>query len=202
MGRYTGAKGRINRRLATMVYESAGAIRAAERRETPPGMYGRRKKMTTYGAGFAEKQKMKHYYGIREAQLRRYFELARKTKGNTGETLLLLCERRLDNVVRRAGFVHTRPQARQGIVHSHFQLNGRTVSTPSIVVNAGDVITVRNRPNLQNVYRLTVEAATLPRCDWISFEPASLKAIVTSLPGSVDISLPVDIGQIVTFMAR
>ena len=105
MGRYTGAKGRINRRLATMVYESAGAIRALERRETPPGMYGRRKKVTTYGAAFAEKQKMKHYYGIREAQFRRYFELARKTKGNTGETLMLLCERRLDNVVRRAGFV-------------------------------------------------------------------------------------------------
>jgi small subunit ribosomal protein S4 len=202
MGRYTGAKGRINRRLATMVYESAGAVRALERRETPPGMYGRRKKMTTYGAGFAEKQKMKHYYGIREAQLRRYFELARKTKGNTGETLLLLCERRLDNVVRRAGFVHTRPQARQGIVHSHFQLNGRTVSTPSIVVNAGDVITVRNRPNLQNVYRLTVEAGSLSRCDWISFEPASLKAIVTSLPGSGDVSCPVDIGQIITFLAR
>jgi small subunit ribosomal protein S4 len=202
MGRYTGAKGRVNRRLATMVYESAGAIRAAERRETPPGMYGRRKKMTTFGSAFAEKQKMKHYYGMREAQLRRYFELARKTKGNTGETLMLLCERRLDNVIRRAGFVHTRPQARQGIVHSHFQLNGRTVSTPSIIVNAGDVITVRNRPNLQNVYRLIVESATLPRCDWISFEPASLKAIVTSLPGSVDISLPVDVGQIVTFMAR
>jgi len=202
MGRYTGAKGRINRRLSTMVYESAGAVRALERRETPPGMYGRRKKMTTYGSAFAEKQKMKHYYGVREAQLRRYFELARKTKGNTGETLLLLCERRLDNVVRRAGFVHSRPQARQGIVHSHFQLNGRTVSTPSIVVNAGDVITVRNRPNLQNVYLATIESGTQPRCDWISFDPASLKAIVTSLPGSNDISVPVDIGQIVTFMAR
>ena len=162
MGRYTGAKGRINRRLATMVYESAGAVRALERRETPPGMYGRRKKMTTYGAAFAEKQKMKHYYGVREAQLRRYFELARKTKGNTGQTLMLLCERRLDNVVRRAGFVHSRPQARQGIVHSHFQLNGRTVSTPSIVVNAGDVITVRNRPNLQNVYRAAVESGHAP----------------------------------------
>jgi len=202
MGRYTGAKGRINRRLATMVYESAGAVRALERRETPPGMYGRRKKMTTYGSAFAEKQKMKHYYGVREAQLRRYFELARKTKGNTGQTLMLLCERRLDNVVRRAGFVHTRPQARQGIVHSHFQLNGRTVSTPSIVVNAGDVITVRNRPNLQNMYRLVVESSTMPRCEWISFDPAALKAIVTSLPGSNDISVPVDIGQIVTFMAR
>ena len=202
MGRYTGPKGRINRRLAAMVYESAGAVRAMERRETPPGMYGRRKKMSTFGAAFAEKQKIKFYYGIREAQFRRYFELARKTKGNTGETLLLLCERRLDNVVRRAGFVHTRPQARQGIVHSHFQVNGKTVSRPSIIVNAGDVVTVRNRPNLQTVYQTVVESSTAPRCDWISFDPASLKAVVTSLPGSTDISLPCDIGQVVAFMAR
>jgi small subunit ribosomal protein S4 len=202
MGRYTGPKGRVNRRLATLVYESSGSIRALERRETPPGMYGRRKKMSTYGAGFAEKQKIKHYYGMREAQLRRYFELARKTKGNTGETLMLLCERRLDNVVRRAGFVHTRPQARQGIVHSHFQVNGRTVSTPSIVVNAGDVITVRNRPNLQSVYQATVESGTSQRCEWIAFDPGALKAIVTSLPGSVDISLPVDVGQVVAFLGR
>ncbi len=202
MGRYTGPKGRINRRLASLVFESAGSVRALERRETPPGMYGRRKKLTTFGAAFAEKQKIKYYYGIREAQLRRYFELARKTKGNTGETLMLLCERRLDNVIRRAGFVHTRPQARQGIVHSHFQVNGRTVSTPSIVVNAGDVITVRNRPNLRAVYQASVESGTPPRCDWISFDPAELKAVVTSLPGSTDISLPVDVGQVVTFMAR
>jgi small subunit ribosomal protein S4 len=202
MGRYTGPKGRINRRLATMVYESAGAIRAAERRETPPGMYGRRKKFSTYGAGFAEKQKIKFYYGIREAQLRRYFEMARKTKGNTGETLMLLLERRLDNVVRRAGFAHTRPQARQGIVHSHFQLNGRTVATPSIVVHAGDVITVRNRPNLQAAYRAIVDSTSSQRCEWISFDTDGLKAIVTSLPGSSDISIPVDVGQIITFMAR
>jgi small subunit ribosomal protein S4 len=188
--------------LASMVYESGGAVRAFERRETPPGMYGRRKKFSTYGAAFAEKQKIKHYYGLREAQLRRYFELARKTKGNTGQTLMLLCERRLDNVIRRAGFVHTRPQARQGIVHSHFQVNGRTVATPSIVVNAGDVITVRNRPNLQAMYRVVLESGSQSRCDWISFDPASLKAIVTSLPGAPDISLPVDVGQVVSFLGR
>ena len=185
-----------------MVYESTGAVRALERRETPPGMYGRRKKMTTYGSAFAEKQKMKHYYGMREAQLRRYFELARKTKGNTGQTLMLLCERRLDNVVRRAGFVHTRPQARQGIVHSHFQLNGRTRFDPVNHRECGR--RDRRAQPAEPAERLprNLESGTLPRCDWISFDPASLKAIVTSLPGSGDISVPVDIGQIVTFMAR
>jgi small subunit ribosomal protein S4 len=202
MGRYAGPKGRVNRRLAAMVYESAGAVRALERRETPPGMYGRRKKMSTYGLAFAEKQKIKHYYGIREAQLRRYYELARKTKGNTGQTLMLLCERRLDNVIRRAGFVHSRPQARQGVVHGHFRVNGKTVGTPSIVVNAGDVITIRNRPNLQSVYRASVDSGTTPRCEWISFDSDTLTAIVTSLPGSTDVSLPVDVGQVVAFLAR
>ena len=81
-------------------------------------------------------------------------------------------------------------------------MNGRTVATPSIVVNAGDVITVRNRPNLQAVYQAAVESGTASRCDWISFEPASLKAIVTSLPGATDISLPVDVGQVVSFLGR
>lgn len=102
MGRYTGPKGRINRRLGMNVYESAGAIKAAERKEGPPGMHSCRKKETTYGAALTEKQKIKYYYGLRDRQLYRYLDIAKRTKGNTGATLLVLCERRLDNVVRRA----------------------------------------------------------------------------------------------------
>ncbi|MGE0375810.1 MAG: 30S ribosomal protein S4 [Planctomycetaceae bacterium] len=147
MGRYTGPKARINRRLGFMVFESAGAIRASERKEYPPGMAQRRRKATNYGMGLIEKQKIKFYYGLREKHLRTYFDRARRMTGNTGANLLTLCERRLDNVIRRAGLAHTRPQARQGVVHAHFQLNGRTVTKPSIIVRAGDVITVRNRPN-------------------------------------------------------
>lgn len=202
MGHYTGPKGRINRRLGAMVFESGGAIRAAERRESPPGMSPRRKKLSNYGLALAEKQKIKYYYGLREAQLRRYFEIARKKKGNTGEHLMLLCERRLDNVVRRAGFAVTRPQARQGVVHSHFQVNGKTVASPAIIVGLGDVITVRNRPNLQSIYREIVESANPPRCDWISFDPQSLTATVTALPTIDDVSLPVDVGQVVAFLSR
>jgi len=185
-----------------MVFESGGAIRAAERRESPPGMSPRRKKLSNYGLALAEKQKIKYYYGLREAQLRRYFEIARKKKGNTGEHLMLLCERRLDNVVRRAGFAVTRPQARQGVVHSHFQVNGKTVASPAIIVGLGDVITVRNRPNLQSIYREIVESANPPRCDWISFDPQSLTATVTALPTIDDVSLPVDVGQVVAFLSR
>ncbi len=202
MGHYTGPKGRINRRLGSMVFESGGAIRAAERRDTPPGMSPRRKKLSTYGMALLEKQKIKYYYGLREAQLRRYFELARRKKGNTGEHLMVLCERRLDNVIRRAGFALSRPQARQGVVHSHFQVNGKTVSSPSIFVEVGDVITVRNRPNLQSVYRDSVEGSSQQRCDWISFDAQGLKATVTALPTMEDVSLPVDVGQVVAFLSR
>ncbi|HUG93182.1 MAG TPA: 30S ribosomal protein S4 [Planctomycetaceae bacterium] len=202
MGRYTGPKGRVNRRLASQVFESAGAIRALEKREYPPGMAQRRKKLSTYGLALHEKQKIKYYYGLRERQLRRYFDIARKTKGNTGAALLILCERRLDNVVRRAGLAASRPQARQGIVHAHFQINGKTVHTPSIVVNAGDVITIRNRPNLRAMYKSVVESTVQPQCDWIHFDAESLTATVTSLPDFDDVSLPVDVGQVVAFLSR
>ena len=202
MGRYTGPKGRINRRLGLMVFENAGAARALEKRENPPGMAQRRRKPSTYGLAFAEKQKIKYYYGLRDKHLRKYFAKARRMKGNTGENMLILCERRLDNVVRRAGFATTRPQARQGIVHSHFQLNGRTVNKPSIVVRPGDVITIRNRPNLKVHYRDVVDASVQPQTDWITFDPQNLEATVTAIPGFEDVSLPVDVGQVVAFLSR
>jgi small subunit ribosomal protein S4 len=122
--------------------------------------------------------------------------------GNTGANLLILCERRLDNVVRRAGFTLTRPQARQGIVHSHFQLNGQTVNKPSIFVRAGDVITVRNRPNLKNLYEGTIASSQAQQTGWISTSSDELKAIVTTLPSYEDVSLPVDVGQVVAFLSR
>src|SRR5690606_1088755 len=106
---------------------------------------------------------IKFYYGLRDQNLRKYFATARRLKGNTGEQLLILCERRLDNVVRRAGFTATRPQARQGIVHGHFQLNGRTVTRPSILVRPGDVVTVKNRPNLKTLY--TERVGSVSRVD-------------------------------------
>ena len=157
MARYHAAKARINRRLVSMVYESAGAVRAAGRREHPPGMRTRLRRPSNYGQALLEKQKIKHYYGLGERQLRRFFDKAGQMKGNTGEQLLLMCERRLDNVVRRAGFTRTRPQARQGIVHGHFQVNGVKVTSPSYLLRPGDVITVRPRPNLQIFYRSQLE---------------------------------------------
>lgn len=202
MGRYTGPKGRINRRLAMNVYESSGAIKASERKEFPPGMHRRRKKPTTYGEALNEKQKIKFYYGLRDRQLRRYFDKARHMKGNTGQLLLILCECRLDNVVRRAGFTLTRPQARQGIVHRHFQLNGITVNKPSIQVRPGDVISLRNRPNIRKLYTSIGESATGVDTEWLSVDKAAMKCVVTTRPTFEDVQLRVEVGQVVAFMSR
>lgn len=202
MGRYTGPKGRVNRRLGVNVYESAGAMKALDRKEFPPGMHKRRKKPTNYGLGLSEKQKIKFYYGLRDRQLNRYFDKARHMKGNTGEQLLVICERRLDNAVRKAGFTGTRPQARQGIVHRHFQVNGKTVNKPGIMVRPGDVITLRKRPNIEKLYKHVGEGLTVPPCDWINYDQSSLSAIVTTLPSYSDVGLIVDVNQVVAFLSR
>lgn len=185
-----------------MVFENAGAVKVLESRPNPPGMHGRRRKLSNYGLALAEKQKIKFYYGLRERQLRRYYAKAQSMPGNTGENMMILCEQRLDNVVRRAGFTHTRMQARQAVTHAHFQLNGRTVDIPSIWVRPGDVITVRNRPNLKKLYADQVENVSGERTDWIAVDKKGLEARVITLPTYEDVSLPVDVGQVVAFLGR
>ncbi len=203
MGRYSGPKGRVNRRLGAMVFENSGAAKALEKRPNPPGMAARRRKLSTYGEALIDKQKIKYHYGMREAQLRRYFAKARAQKGNTGDILLEMCERRIDNVIRRAGFTVTRLQARQGVVHRHFQLNGKTINKPSIFVSPGDVITLRNRPNVRKLYRDIVDSASRQSTDWVSFDAKDLEARVQALPTAKDASVPpVEIGRVVAFMSR
>ncbi len=170
MARYTGPKARVNRRLGTLIYETAGATRALDRRNTPPGMHIRGRRPSNYGAALQEKQKIKHYYGLGERQLRRYFDSVAHKKGNTGELLLLMCERRLDNVIRRVGFTKTRPQARQGVAHGHFRVNGVKVTKPSFILRPGDIVEVRGRENLKNLYRGVIANAPPDAIDWVSFD--------------------------------
>lgn len=202
MGRYTGPKGKVNRRLNSMVYETNGAAKALDRRSYPPGMHNRRGKPSNYGLGLTEKQKIKHYYGISDKQLRHYYERATRMGGNTGEQLLLLCERRLDNVVRRAGFTLSRPQARQGIVHCHFKVNGVKTNKPSFLVRPGDVIEVRPRTNLKNIYQEWAAASNTELVNWLHFDQDALKVTVLGYPSSEDISLPVQTGLVVEFLSR
>jgi len=118
---------------------------AVERRENPPGMATRRGKLTDYGVHLREKQKVKRYYGVLERQFRGYYKRAVRGKGNTGEALMSLLERRLDNVICRLGFGLSRAQARQLIRHCHITVNGRRCDIPSYLVHAGDVIRAKNR---------------------------------------------------------
>lgn len=203
MARYHGPKARINRRLGFQVYESHGAVKAMERRDNPPGMHTRARRPSNYGMALAEKQRIKHYYGLGERQLRRFFEGVRHKKGNTGQQMMILLERRLDNVIRRAGFVRTRPQARQGIVHGHFRVNGVKVTTPSYLLRPGDVITVRAKEKIETVYRAVIaNGDSPPPVEWLGVDVEGLRINVQGLPGPSDISLPVNVNMVVEFMSR
>src|ERR1700757_1739525 len=120
---------------------------AIERRDFPPGMHGgRRGKPSEYGIRLREKQKLKRFYGVFERQFRRYFELASRSPENTGEVLLTIMERRLDNIVPRLGFAPNRASARQLVTHGHVELNGRVCNIPSLLVKAGDTVAIKQRP--------------------------------------------------------
>src|SRR3954468_17103596 len=120
---------------------------AIDRRNVAPGMHGYRKaKLSEYGKRLREKQKLKRFYGVFERQFRRYFALATKSPENTGEVLLTIMERRLDNVVHRLGFAPNRASARQLVGHGHVMLNGRACNIPSLLLKAGDTVTVKSRP--------------------------------------------------------
>ena len=204
MARYTGPKGRVNRRLQTLIYENAGAARAMEKRgNQPPGMHTRGRLPSNYGMALMEKQKIKHYYGLGEKQLRRYFEKATRKKGNTGENLLLMCEERLDNVVRRIGLARTRPQARQGIAHGHFRVNGHKVDKPSYCLRPGDVVTIRPKENVLQLYHGIRERGVEGEgIEWVAFDTDTMTATVSGKPAASDISLPVDANTVVEFLSR
>lgn len=131
---------------------------AIERRNVPPGMHGyRRGKPSEYGVRLREKQKLKRFYGVLERQFRRYFELASRSPENTGEVLLSILERRLDNVVHRLGFAPSRAAARQLVTHGHVLLNGHAADIPSLLLKAGDTVTVKSRPRSLQLAKLNLQ---------------------------------------------
>jgi small subunit ribosomal protein S4 len=203
MGHYTGPKSRINRRLGAMIYENAGARRAYERRDNSmPGMHPRRNKVSDYGLALLEKQKIKHFYGLSERQLRRLYDEAVRHPGNTGEYLLTLCELRLDNIIRRAGLTLTRPQARQGVAHGHFYVDGRRCDIPSRILRPGEVVYVKPRAALQKIYRGIGETEGGPVAGFLSLDLPRLTIRVERLPLAEDVSLPVEVGSVVELLSR
>jgi len=167
---------------------------AIERRNYPPGEHGQaRPKFSEYSIQLREKQKLRRIYGVLEDQFRRYFQQADRTRGVTGETLLQLLERRLDNVVYRLGFSTSRAEARQLVRHGHFRVNGRKVDIPSFSVRVGDQITVRDRSH--KVTRI-VESLELAQRrgvpEWLEIQPESFTGKVKALPTRADLTMPIN----------
>lgn len=158
------------------------------KRPLPPGQHGAgRKKISEYGQQLREKQKTKRIYGVQEGQFRHYYDVADRMKGITGENMLSLLERRLDNVIFRMGIGVSRTQARQLVNHAHFTVNGRTVNVPSYSVKAGDVIAVKeNRRNNKFFEQIkTMKVANMPK--WLEFDPEKLEGKVLALPTREDV---------------
>lgn len=177
---------------------------AIERRDGPPGQQlNRRGKLTDYGMHLREKQKLKHYYGVLERQFRRYFEKAERSKGNTGDTLLSLLERRLDNVIHRLGFAQSRAAARQLINHGHVTVNGRRCDISSFQVSIGDVIRVKNRARSLDLVRASLAEHGQDTPDFLSVTAGDIpEGVVSRLPLAGDASLPIQTQLIVEICSR
>src|SRR3954469_16896660 len=158
MGRYLDSVCQLCRREGMKLYLKGSRCESPkcpiERQRPTPGMHGyRRTKLSEYGVRLREKQKVKRFYGLLERQFRRYFELASRSPENTGEQLLSIMERRLDNVIHRLGFAQSRPAARQIVTHGHVMLNGRVCNIPSLLVKKGDTIQVKERSRSQQLVK-------------------------------------------------
>lgn len=162
----------------------------------------RRRKESEYGMQLREKQKAKRAYGVLETQFHRYFESATREKGITGENLLVLLERRLDNVVYRCGFGSSRAQARQLVRHGHIRVNGKKVNIPSFLVNVGDVITIREKSAEAEHFKALREGSGKMVPKWITVDNENLKATVAAAPARDDIDLTIQENLIVELYSR
>ncbi|HUF93967.1 MAG TPA: 30S ribosomal protein S4 [Candidatus Limnocylindria bacterium] len=196
MARYREAKCRLCRREGMKLFLKGTRCFtdkcAIERRNYPPGQHGlNRGKLTPYGVQLREKQKCKRIYGVLESQFRKYFQWAEREKGVTGENLLRLLELRLDNVVHRLGFATSRRESRQMVAHGHFQVNGRKVSIPSLLVKVGDVVALR--PNSKQGPRIedNLGGGRAQTPQWLDLDVEGKKGTVRSLPLREDIQIPV-----------
>jgi small subunit ribosomal protein S4 len=208
MGRYTGPVCRLCRREGLKLFLKAtrcdSSKCALERRDQPPGMHTqRRRKQTDYGDRLREKQKVKRFYGILERQFRRYFEMASRSKGNTGSTLMSLLERRLDSIVHRLGFAGSKRQSRQLVNHGHIYVNGKKVDIASYLVKAGDKISVKPRPKSLRFVRDSLESYGSKTPDFLSvIKGERPEGQVLRLPGIEDVSIPVQPQLIIELLSK
>ena len=211
MARYTGPVCKLCRREGEKLFLKGERCLtnkcAFERRPYPPGMHGPearwRRKVSDYALQLREKQKARRIYGLMERQFRRYFREAQKSRGLTGSALLILLERRLDNVVYRLGFADSRAQARQLVRHGHFDVNGRKTDIPSFLCKPGDEIRVRqnsrNKKYFKDRARILGER---PVPDWLSLDPEEMVGKVLSIPTREEIDTPLNEKLIVEYYSR
>jgi len=209
MARYTGPKCRLCRREGIKLFLRGDRCKtnkcALERRKSVPGAPpgAARKKLSIYGMQLREKQKVKRIYGVLEAQFRRYFEMAKKMPGNTGENLLSLLERRLDNVCYLLGFAKSRNQARQLVRHGHVLVNGKKVDIPSYLVNVSDIIEVReNSRNIPFVVESLEERKTFDVPTWLELDKEHFRGRVVRLPERSDVTFPINETLIVELYSK
>jgi small subunit ribosomal protein S4 len=215
MARYIDAKCRVCRRVGDKLMLKGDRCFtskcAFERRDVPPGYSGvskrggskRRAKKSDRGLQLQEKQKARYTYGLMERQFRKFFAEAERLPGITGETLLILLERRLDNVVFRLGFASSRAQARQLVCHGHFLLNGRKTDIPSCLVKTGDTIAWREGSTKNEYYKMLVqeiEGRTIP--GWLALDKQKLVGQIVNLPTAEDIEVKFDEKAIVEYYSR
>lgn len=196
MARYTGSLCRLCRRETEKLFLKGDRCYtekcSVERRQYPPGQHGQRRgKLSDYAVQLREKQKVRNIYGVFERQFRKYFHIAERKKGVTGEVLLQSLERRLDNVVHRMGFASNRRSARQLISHGHFLVNGRKVNVPSFLVHTGDMIEVKEKSREIPIIKESIakgEQRGVP--SWLEVDFQNLKAKVLQIPTREEIQLP------------
>jgi small subunit ribosomal protein S4 len=205
MARYTGPKARVSRRLNTNIWGTAGETKALDKRPYPPGEHGRTRRRgnaSEYLIQLQEKQKARFTYGLSEKQFRNLYQEADRRQGVTGDTMLQLLELRLDNLVYRAGWAATRPQARQFVGHGHISVNGKRVTIPSYRVRKDDVVTIRDKARQMVVVQWNRDVLDRRPPAWLESADEGYAVNVVSLPAREQIDVPVREQLIVEFYSK
>ena len=208
MARYTGAVCKLCRREGKKLYLKGERCYtgkcAVERRAYAPGQHGQsRKKATEYGLQLRAKQQAKRYYGIQEGQFYKYFLMAERKQGVTGENLLRICESRLDNVVYLLGWANSRAEARQLVTHGHYKVNGKKVNVPSYLIKAGDEVAIKDKSKDSEKIKAVLETnGSRPVPQWLDLNKEALTAKILALPTREQIMVPVEEHLIVELYSK
>ena len=208
MARYTGPVCKLCRREGKKLFLKGERCYtdscAFERRSYAPGQHGQsRKKVSEYGLQLRAKQQARRYYGINEVQFHKYFLMAEKQQGVTGSNLLKICESRLDNVIYLLGWANSRAEARQLVIHGHYEVNSKKVDIPSYLLKAGDTVSIKNKSKDSEKFKSVLEAnASRPVPQWLDLNKEAAVAKIVALPERDQIAAPVEEHLIVEFYSK